>query len=260
MEQQSVHDIRLKIRLGEWTQPTAGLAPGYTQANLVILPKDLAYDFLLFCHRNPKPCPLLEVTDAGSPVPVLTAPEADLRTDVPKYRIYEHGNMVEEATDITYLWKDDFVSFLVGCSFTFEHALMQNDIPVRHIDEGRNVPMYKTNIPSQPAGVFHGDLVVSMRPFSPQDVIRAVQVTSRFPSVHGAPVHVGDPKQIGISDLNLVDFGESVTIKEGEIPVFWACGVTPQAVAMASKPRFMITHSPGHMFITDQKDETYSIL
>ncbi|MCM3789153.1 putative hydro-lyase [Domibacillus indicus] len=256
----SLERIRKEIRESKWTKPTAGLAPGYTQANLVILPKEQAYDFLLFCQRNPKACPLLEVTDVGSPVPRLTAPTADLRYDTPKYRIYRHGELVEEVTSIESCWQDDFVSFLIGCSFTFEHALLENGLSIRHIDEQRNVPMYITNQPCEPAGVFHGNLVVSMRPFQSKDVIRAVEVTSRFPAVHGSPVHIGMPEQIGIAQLDKPDFGDTVTVKEGETPVFWACGATPQSIAMSSKPALMITHAPGHMFITDQKDSQYSIL
>ncbi|WP_050181767.1 putative hydro-lyase [Domibacillus robiginosus] len=256
----SLEWVRKQIRENKWTTPTAGLAPGYTQANLVILPKEQAYDFLLFCQRNPKACPLLEVTDAGSPVPRLTAPTADLRYDTPKYRIYRHGELVEEVTSIEAYWQDDFVSFLIGCSFTFEHALLDNGLSIRHIDEQRNVPMYITNQPCEPAGVFHGNLVVSMRPFQSKDVVRAVEVTSRFPSVHGSPVHIGMPEQMGIARLDKPDFGDAVTVKEGETPVFWACGATPQSIAMSSKPALMITHAPGHMFITDQKDSQYSVL
>ncbi|MCF6095062.1 putative hydro-lyase [Microaerobacter geothermalis] len=252
--------IREAIRRGEWSKPTSGLAPGYTQANLVILPKRYAYDFLLFCVRNPKPCPLLEVTDTGSPVPVETAPGADLRTDLPKYRIYKHGELIEELNNISDYWSDDFVSFILGCSFTFERPLLQEGIPVRHIEEECNVPMYLTNIACSPAGVFSGPMVVSMRPMKPKDVIRAVQITSRFPSVHGAPVHIGNPRTIGIKDINKPDFGDPVTVYPDEIPVFWACGVTPQAVAMASKPEIMITHAPGHMFITDLKEEHHALL
>jgi len=252
-------EIRTLIRHGQWRSPTSGLAPGYVQANLVVLPKTYAYDFLLFCQRNPKPCPLLEVTDPGDPEPKRTAPGADLRTDVPKYRIYRNGKFVEEVYDIRSVWRDDLVSFLIGCSFTFEKALLDNDIPVRHIENGCNVPMYKTNIPCEPAGVFHGNMVVSMRPMTPQQAIRAVQVTSRFPAVHGAPVHIGDPEQIGIRDLSQPDFGDPVPVNEGEIPVFWACGVTPQLVAMTSRPELMITHAPGHMFITDVKEASYSV-
>ncbi|OES45130.1 putative hydro-lyase [Domibacillus iocasae] len=256
----SLEWIRKQIRENKWTTPTAGLAPGYTQANLVILPKEQAYDFLLFCQRNPKACPLLEVTDAGSPIPRLTAPTADLRYDTPKYRIYRHGELVEEVTSLESYWQEDLVSFLIGCSFTFEHALLENGLSIRHIEEQRNVPMYITNKPCEPAGAFHGNLVVSMRPFQSKDVIRAVEVTSRFPAVHGSPVHIGMPEQIGIEQIDQPDFGDAVTIKEGETPVFWACGVTPQSIAMSSKPALMITHAPGHMFITDQKDSQYSVL
>ncbi|WP_110114046.1 putative hydro-lyase [Bacillus sp. CGMCC 1.16541] len=253
-------ELRSLIRRNQFTASTAGYAPGHTQVNLVILPKALAYDFLLFCQRNPKSCPLIEVTDVGSPVPKRTTAHADLRFDLPKYRIYKSGKLVEEVHDIETYWQDDFVSFLIGCSFTFEQALLDNGLSIRHIEEKRNVPMYVTNIPCEPAGAFQGNVVVSMRPFSPRDAIRAVEVTSRFPSVHGSPIHIGDPKQIGIHDLAQPDFGDVVTVKEGETPVFWACGVTPQAVAMSSKPSLMITHAPGHMFITDEKDSRYSIL
>jgi uncharacterized protein YcsI (UPF0317 family) len=253
-------ELRSLIRTNQFTGPTAGFAPGHTQANLVILPRELAYDFLLFCQRNPKSCPLIEVTNIGSPIPKLTALEADLRYDLPKYRIYKDGVLVEEVTDIEEYWKDDMVAFLIGCSFTFETPLIENGLVIRHIEENRNVPMYITNIPCQPAGVFHGNLVVSMRPFKAADVVRAVEITSRFPAVHGSPVHIGSPEEIGIHDLNNPDFGDAVTVKDGEIHVFWACGATPQSVAMSSKPALMITHAPGHMFITDLKDSSYSIL
>jgi uncharacterized protein YcsI (UPF0317 family) len=252
--------MREKIRRGEWTGPTAGAAAGYTQANLVILPKDLAFEFLLFCQRNPKPCPVLDVTEAGSPVPARVAPDADLRTDVPKYRVYRSGELVDETTDIQSYWSDHLVAFLLGCSFTFEQALLDNGVPVRHIEENCNVPMYRTNIDCTPAGRFAGPMVVSMRPIPHAQVVRAVQVTSRFPAVHGAPVHIGDPAAIGIEDLSKPDFGDPVTVHPGEVPVFWACGVTPQAVAMHVKPELMITHAPGHMFITDVRDEQFAVL
>ncbi|QKY70336.1 putative hydro-lyase [Lentibacillus sp. CBA3610] len=252
--------IRQSIRQGKWTKPTTGANPGNTQANLVILPKQYAYDFWLFCIRNPKSCPLLEVTDEGSPVPVKTAPDADLRTDLPKYRIYQNGKMIKEVTDISDYWSDDFVSFIIGCSFTFEKPLLDNGIPIRHIDEGRNVPMYRTNIPCESAGELSGPMVVSMRPMKPADAIRAVQITSRFPSVHGAPVHIGDPGTIGINDLSKPDFGDDVTIHADEIPVFWACGVTPQAAVMNSDSDMAITHAPGHMFITDLKEEAHAVM
>lgn len=252
--------IRNIIRKNEYTSPTAGLAKGFTQANLVILKKDLAFDFLLFCQRNPKPCPVLDVTEPGSPVPGLVAKDADLRFDIPKYRIYKKGEIVDETTDISKYWTDDMVGFLLGCSFTFEYPLIKNGIPVRHIEENCNVPMYKTNIKCIKAGKFEGPMVVSMRPIPEKDIVRAVQITSRFPSVHGAPVHIGNPESIGIKDIYHPDFGDMVTIKEGEVPVFWACGVTPQAVAMEVKPEIMITHSPGHMFITDIKEEKFSVI
>ncbi|MDI3538617.1 MAG: hypothetical protein PWP58_1508 [Bacillota bacterium] len=253
-------EIRAAIRRGEYTQPTPGLAPGYAQANLVILPQKYAFDFLLFCLRNPKPCPVLDVTEVGSPVPRLTAPGADLRTDLPRYRVWEHGELKAEVTDISAYWRDDLVAFLLGCSFTFEAALLAAGIPVRHIEEGRNVPMFITNRECTPAGVFHGPMVVSMRPIPHEQVVRAVQVTSRYPAVHGAPVHIGDPAAIGIRDVMKPDFGDAVSFKPGEVPVFWACGVTPQAVAMEAKPDFMITHAPGHMFITDLKNEELAAL
>lgn len=248
-------EVRQKIRQGKWTGPTAGLAPDYTQANLVILPKKYAYDFLSFCMRNKKSCPLLEVTDPGSPVPKKTAPTADLRTDVPRYRIYREGILTEEVTDLNSHWTEDAVSFLIGCSFTFEAPLLKEGVPIRHIEQGCNVPMYTTSIQCEPAGSFAGPMVVSMRPMKPTDMIRAVEITARYPNFHGAPVHAGDPTEIGIADLEQPDFGDPVTVNPGEIPVFWACGVTPQAVALASKPEWMITHTPGHMFITDQKTE-----
>ncbi len=253
-------EVRERIRRGEWVRPTAGCAAGYVQANLVVLPRELAYDFLLFTHRNPRPCPLLEVTDPGSPEPVRVAPGADLRTDLPKYRVYRHGVLAEEVTDLLPLWRDDLVAFLLGCSFTFEAALLKAEVPVRHLEEGRNVPMYITNRPCAPAGLFEGPLVVSMRPIPPEKVARAAAVTARFPAVHGAPVHVGAPEGLGILDLGRPDFGDPVTIRPGEVPVFWACGVTPQAVAMAVKPPLMITHAPGHMFVTDLRDEALAVL
>ncbi|WP_027416139.1 putative hydro-lyase [Aneurinibacillus terranovensis] len=253
-------EVRNMIRKKEITGPTAGMASGFTQANLAILHKDLAFEFLLFCQRNPKPCPVLDVTEPGSPTPGLVAPEADLRTDIPKYRIYQKGELVEETSDILNYWNNDMVAFLLGCSFTFEHALMNNHIGIRHIELNRNVPMYKTNIPCVKAGRFEGPMVVSMRPIPEKDVVRAVQVTSRFPAVHGAPIHIGHPEFIGIEDLANPDFGDSVPIQQGEVPVFWACGVTPQAIAMHVKPDLMITHAPGHMFVTDIRDEQFGVL
>ncbi|WP_279600143.1 putative hydro-lyase [Bacillus sp. B19-2] len=253
-------EVRALIRKGEITGPTAGMAGGFTQANQVILKKELAFEFLLFCQRNQKPCPIIDVTDPGSPVPSITAPDADIRTDFPKYCVYRRGELTDEVTDIHSLWENDMVGFLIGCSFTFEQALINNGIPVRHIEEKRNVPMYQTNIPCVPAGRFQGPMVVSMRPVPEEQAVRAVQVTSRFPAVHGGPVHIGSPEAIGITDIAKPDFGDAVTIKKGEVPVFWACGVTPQAVAMHVKPELMITHSPGHMLVTDVRDEQFGVL
>ncbi|MDA0833740.1 MAG: putative hydro-lyase [Planctomycetota bacterium] len=252
-------DVRLACRHGELTGQTSGLAPGYAQANLVILPRDWAYDFLGFCRANPKPCPLLDVTEPGDPVPRNSAQDADLRTDVPKYRVWVDGELTDEPTDITDLWRDDFVSFVIGCSFTFETAMLRAGLPVRHIERGCNVPMFRTNVACHPSGRFHGPLVVSMRPLTPADAIRAVQVTSRYPSVHGAPVHLGFPEQIGITDIHKPDYGDMVPVGDNELPVFWACGVTPQAVLMAAKPPFAITHSPGCMFFTDLKDDALTV-
>lgn len=251
--------IREKIRNGEFTKQTSGVASGYAQANLVVLPKKYAFDFLLFIQRNPKPCPLLEVTDPGSPYTKQVAKNADLRTDIPKYRVYENGTLVDEPIDIISYWNNDLVAFLLGCSFSFEWALLEAGIPIRHIEANRNVPMYKTNIQTNSAGVFHGPLVVSMRPIPYHLVVKATNITARFPSVHGAPIHIGYPELIGIFNLNRPDYGDPPVIKEYDIPVFWACGVTPQAVAVNSKIDFMITHSPGHMFITDLKNQDFAL-
>ena len=247
--------VRTACRDGQLSEHTAGLADGFAQANLVILPHEYSGDFLNFCRRNPQPCPLLDVTSPGSPVPTSLAPAADLRTDLPRYRVWEHGQIVDEPVSITDLWQDDWVSFLIGCSFTFEGALQRAGLPIRHLEQASNVPMYRTTIACQSAGVFSGPLVVSMRPYTPADAIRAVQITSRFPKVHGAPVHLGLPDQLGIDDLSRPDYGDPVPIGENELPVFWACGVTPQAaLAMAHLP-LAITHAPGCMFVGDIRDE-----
>ncbi len=247
-------EVRRWARAGELTGPTPGLALGHVQANLVVVPRELAFDFLLFCQRNPKPCPLLDVTEPGDPEPRLVAPGADLRTDVPRYRVYRHGELTDEPHDLRALWHDDLVGFLLGCSFTFESALLQAGLPLRHLESGCNVPMYRTNLSCRPAGLFRGPMVVSMRPLTPAQAVRAVQVCSRFPRAHGAPVHIGDPSALGIGDLERPDFGDPVEVRPGEVPVFWACGVTPQAVAMEARPPLLITHKPGHMFVTDLRD------
>lgn len=244
-------DLRAQIRAGQWDVTTSGQAPGFAQANLVVLPRDLAYDFLVFCLRNPKPCPLIEVLEAGDPVPKLSAPTADIRTDIPAYRVYRRGEFVGEVQEILADWTEDAVALLLGCSFSFEEALQAAGIPMRHQELRCTVPMYRTILQTRRAGSFHGRIVVSMRPIAAGMVSRAVQITARFPSAHGAPLHVGDPAAIGIDHLGRPDYGDSVPIKSGEIPVFWACGVTPQSVALDAKPDWMITHSPGRMFVTD---------
>lgn len=255
----SPYEIRNLIRKEKFNKQTSGISLGYAQANLVILPKRDALEFLIFAQRNPKPCPILDITDPGDPEPKYAAPGADIRTDLPRYRIYRDGILVDEVQNINDYWEEDFVGFLLGCSFTFENALMHADIPVRNIEEKHNVPMYITNIRCKTAGKFNGPLVVSMRPIPSHQVVKAIQVTSRFPGVHGAPVHLGDPSKIGIKNIERPDFGEPSTIKPGEVPVFWACGVTPQAIAIEASLQFMITHSPGHMFITDIPEEGLSI-
>ena len=249
-------EVRKLIREGKIDYNTSGMCNGYAQANLVILPQKEAYDFLLFAQRNPTSCPLLEVSDVGSRALSYIAKDADIATDIPKYRIWKNGNLEGEYTDVSAFWRDDLVSFLIGCSFSFEAELLSSDIPVRHIEEKRNVPMFNTNIPCTPAGIFHGNMVVSMRPMTEADAIKATVVTASMPRVHGKPVHFGSPEKIGIKDITKPDYGDSVTIKDGEIPVFWPCGVTPQAALMAAKPAFAITHSPGHMFITDIKNSS----
>ncbi len=252
--------VRQNIRQGIFTQPTAGAAPGFVQANLVVLPKSLAADFMLFCQRNPKPCPLLSISDPGSTFFPGYGDDLDIRTDIPRYRVWRNGELIDEVSNVITYWRDDLISFAIGCSFSFEEALVAEGLDVRHISCASNVPMYRSNISTQSAGPFHGPLVVSMRPFKPADAIRAIQLTSKFPSVHGAPVHIGDASQIGISDLSKPDFGEPVEVRAGELPVFWACGVTPQAVLMASKPEFCITHAPGYMLVTDKLNAHLAII
>lgn len=253
-------ELRQACREQRFNAPTAGLATGYMQANLAVLPADWAMDFMLFAQRNPKPCPLLEVGEIGSPLTRTLAESADLRSDLPGYRVYRHGQLTEELADITHLWQDDFVFFLLGCSFTFEQALLAAGLEVRHISQGVNVPMYKTNIACQSAGRFQNvPMVVSMRPFLPAQAIRAVEITRDFPAVHGSPVHLGDPKLIGIEDLARPDWGDAVTLRENELPVFWACGVTPQMAALVARPPIMITHAPGHMFVGDRYDNDFKL-
>ena len=238
------------------TAPTAGWCAGWTQANVVALPRDWAFDMLLFAHRNPRPVPLLDVTEPGSRHSPM-APGGDLARDLPRYRVWRDGELAEELTDVAHLWREDLVSFLIGCSFSFETALEEAGVPLRHVQQDRNVAMYRTDVPCVEAGRLSGDLVVSMRPVPASLVPTAVQVTGRMPRVHGAPVHVGDPDGLGIDDLDRPDFGDPVRAEPGDVPVFWACGVTPQVALMASRPPFAITHAPGHMLITDVPDSAY---
>ena len=241
---------RLECRAG-MASSTAGVAPGYVQGNLAILPEKLAASFHRFCQLNPKPCPIIGMSEAGDPrIPSLGL-NLDIRTDVPRYRVWQNGEVVDEPTDIMAYWRDDLVAFVLGCSFSFEEALMADDLPIRHIERNVRVPMYRTNIACTPSGPFAGPMVVSMRPFKPADAIRAVQITSRFPAVHGAPVHLGHPRSIGIADIMKPDYGDAVPVADDEIPVFWACGVTPQSVISAAKLPFAITHAPGLMLVTD---------
>ena len=252
--------VRQRIRRGEITGHTSGLAPGCVQGNVVILPAGLASGFLRFCQANPKPCPLLAVAEPGDPALPALGADIDMRSDVPRYRVFRRGELAEEPTDIGHLWRDDLVTFILGCSFSFEWALLEDGLRLRHQDEGGNVPMYRTNIQTVAAGRFRGPLVVSMRPFRPADAIRAVQITSRFPGVHGAPVHIGKPELIGVRDLARPDWGDAVTVEADELPVFWACGVTPQAVIAEAKPDFCITHAPGSMLITDLNNSRLAVL
>ncbi len=245
-------EIRALCRSDLWNGPTAGVAPGYLQANLVILPREFAFEFLLFCQRNPKPCPLVDVLEPGVVAPSV-APDADIRTDLPGYRLYRSGRLAEEPASIAGLWQEDFVTFLIGCSFSFEAALIEAGIRLRHIEENLNVAMYRTNVPCRAAGRFAGPLVVSMRPIPSAQVALAVEISARFPNAHGAPVHIGHPELLGITDIARPDYGDPVRIHAGEVPVFWACGVTPQAIVTQSPIPLCITHQPGKMFVTDRR-------
>lgn len=252
--------VRLLCRSGAHTGHTSGMAPQFAQGNLVILPEQDADAFLRFCQRNPKPCPLLGVSEPGAvKIPGLGA-DLDIRTDLPRYRIWRDGELVEEPVSIEHVWRDDLVSFVIGCSFTFEQALIEAGIPLRHVQQGANVAMFKTNLQATPAAQFSGPLVVSMRPMTPAHVIRAVQTTSLYPAVHGAPIHIGHPNRIGIMDLGKPDYGDAVAIEDDELPVFWACGVTPQAVIAHARPSFAITHAPGCMLVTDCRNRQLSVL
>jgi uncharacterized protein YcsI (UPF0317 family) len=252
--------VRRASRAGALDGPTSGLAPGYVQGNLAILPAELAADFLRFCQKNPKPCPLIGVSEVGDPKLPFLGEDLDIRTDIPRYRVWKDGVMVEEPKDILSWWRDDLVAFVIGCSHSFEEALIEDGLKVRHIERGSTVPMFRSNIACAPAGPFAGPMVVSMRPFRPADAIRAIQITTRFPAVHGAPVHIGLPDAIGIADIGKPDYGEAVPVGADELPLFWACGVTPQAVIAAAKPPFAITHAPGRMIVTDIRNSRLAAL
>lgn len=245
-------EVRQRARSGRLTGHTAGLAPRHVQGNLAILPAEAATEFLIYCQRNPKPCPLLAVGEPGDPFLPMLGEEIDVRSDLPRYRIFRHGRLEDRPTDIRDVWRDDLVPFVLGCSFSFEEALLEEGIVLKHIEQGTNVPMYRTNLQTQPAGRFHGELVVSMRPLSAADAIRAIQVTSRFAQVHGAPVHIGDPALIGVGDLDAPDFGDATVVASDELPVFWACGVTPQVAIRDAELDLCITHDPGSMLVTDR--------
>ncbi len=250
---------RRNIRAGLHRGPTAGLSPGFVQGNLAILPRALAADFERFCRLNPKPCPLIGMSAPGDRrVPEL-GEDLDIRTDLPRYRVWRDGELVAEPDDVTAFWRDDLVTFVIGCSFSFEEALAAEGIEIRHIALGCNVPMYRTSVATREAGPFHGPMVVSMRPMRPADAIRAVEITARFPAVHGSPVHIGKPELIGIADLAKPDYGDAVPVKDDELPVFWACGVTPQSVIATVKPEFCITHYPGCMLVTDRRNAEFEI-
>jgi len=247
-------EVRQAIRARRHAGHTAGLAPGYVQGNLCILPREYAEEFRDFCERNPKPCPLLAMSRPGDPRLPELGEDLDIRTDVPRYRIFINGELTGEVDDLQRHWRDDLVSFVLGCSFSFEEALMAAGLPLRYVEQGRNVPMYRTNVDTRPAGRFRGKLVVSMRPFKPADAIRAIEITSRYPRVHGAPVHIGRPDLIGIADLSRPWAGDATEVREDELPLFWACGITPQSVVLESRPALCITHAPGHMLVTDLKN------
>lgn len=253
-------EVRRLCRAGAYDGPTSGLAAGYVQANLAILPADLADAFLLFCQRNPKPCPLIGIGGVGEPFISGLGVDLDLRTDLPRYRVWKNGELVETPSDICAWWRDDLVAFALGCSHSFEEALLEDGLEIRHIQRAATVPMYRTDIACVPAGPFAGPLVVSMRSFKAADAIRAVQITTRFPAVHGAPVHLGRPDLIGIADIAKPDWGDAMPVPDDEVPLFWACGVTPQAVIAAAKPAFAITHAPGRMLVTDTRNSRLSIL
>jgi uncharacterized protein YcsI (UPF0317 family) len=259
-ESLSPQSLRHTIRSGTHSGNTSGLAPGFVQCNIVILPAAWANDFLRFCQLNPRPCPLVAMSDSPGDYTLPPLGDVDIRTDVPSYRVFRDGKFIRECPDITDLWQEDLVTFALGCSFSFEEALLADGLDVRNVTEGVNVPMYRTSIDCRSAGPFAGKMVVSMRPFRAVDAIRAIQICTRFPAVHGAPVHLGNPGLIGIGDLAQPDYGDAVSVGRDELPVFWACGVTPQVALETAKPPFAITHSPGCMLVTDLRNSQLAVL
>lgn len=245
-------EVRQAVRSKRWTGATVGMARGHIQANLAILPQRHAFDFLRFCLLNPKPCPLIEVLDVGDPRPRSCAADADLRTDLSKYRIFRDGKLVDEVPDLTRHWRDDHVAFLMGCSLSFDQAMLDAGIPLRHLDaDTGRIPVYHSSIACTPSGMLRGNMMVSMRPILRRLLVATIETTGRHPIAHGSPVHVGDPADIGIHDVSRTYSNPPVPVRDDEIPVFWGCGVTPQSVAMASGIPEMITHATGHMFVTD---------
>lgn len=251
--------FRDNVRQGKWRGSTVSVCPDYVQTNLVILPREFALDFTIFCLRNPQPCPILEILEAGDPVVHEMATDADIRVHLPKYRIFENGELAEESDQIAEYWREDLVTFLIGCSYTFEEALVRGGVPLRNYLQQKDPGVYVSSIMCRSAGIFSGPMLVTMRPVPPHLISRTVQITSRFPSTHGAPVHIGDGSAIGIRDYTKIDFGDVPEMEEGEIPVFWGCGVTPQMVALESKVPFMITHKPCHMFVSDMRIEEIAV-
>lgn len=247
-------EVRHAIRSGAYRGHTAGIGLGRLQGNLVILPADNALDFFRFCQRNPKPCPLVGVSDTGDPMMRTLGEDIDIRRDVPLYNVYIDGALDRQTPDIQDSWRDDLVAFVLGCSFTFEQALLAEGIRLPHIEDNKTVAMYRTSVDTQPAGPFRGPVVVSMRPMRASEAIRASVITARFPHAHGAPIHIGDPAAIGIDDLSAPDWGDPPALEEDQVPVFWACGVTPQAAVQVARPSLCITHAPGAMLITDIRD------
>lgn len=252
-------EVRALVRNGEFRRQTSGITPGVVQGNVAIMPREFANDFLQFCRLNPKPCPLLAVTVNGSALLPELGEDVDVRTDVPMYRVFRDGEIVEDVPDIRHLWSSDLVAFVLGCSFSFEEALIEAGVPLKHIENKQDVSIYRTNVETRSAGPFSGPLVVSMRPFTPANAIRAVQITTRFPGVHGAPIHIGDPKLIGVADISKPEWGDVTKVEADEIPLFWACGVTPQAVIARARIPLFITHKPSHMLVTDKLNSDLAI-